>query len=353
MRKIDYLIIGQGLAGSAIAWTLLRRGKSVMVIDEPSHNLASAVAAGMINPITGRIMTKTWLADDIFPFLHSFYSGAESATKSKFFHPTSLYRPFLSSEENHQWQLKIKSEEVTRFIRALHTFPAYEDQVLNPWGGIEIEHAGFINVVQWMKILRDELIRNDSYRNERYDDDNLVANESITYQDLSAHKIIFCNGTSVLDTKWFHWVPLKPLKGETLLIKTGLSRDRIFSRGVFVVPTDEEGIFTAGSTYVHPPFTDGPTQTGQEDISRKLKALIRPSFDIIHQGWGIRPTTPDRRPILGAHPANKKVLIFNGLGTKGVSLAPYFAHQLADWLEGNGDLMTEVNINRFKPLYSE
>ncbi len=56
--------------------------------------------------------------------------------------------------------------------------------------------------------------------------------------------------------------------------------------------------------------------------------------------------------MLGAHPENKNVVVFNGLGTKGVSLSPYFAHHLATWLEGNGDLSTEVNIYRFKALYS-
>jgi glycine/D-amino acid oxidase-like deaminating enzyme len=158
---------------------------------------------------------------------------------------------------------------------------------------------------------------------------------------------------AALKSKWFHWLPLKPLKGETLKVKISIGKERIFSRGVFLVPTLVEEVFAVGSTYVHPPFSEETTQAGREDMESKLKGLVRPSFQIVHQDWGIRPTTPDRRPMLGPHPKNKNVVIFNGLGTKGVSLAPYFAHQLAEWLEGKSDLGPEVNIYRFKALYSE
>ena len=57
--------------------------------------------------------------------------------------------------------------------------------------------------------------------------------------------------------------------------------------------------------------------------------------------------------MLGEHPKQKNLIIFNGLGTKGVSLAPYFSSQLANWLEGNGEIMPEVNIKRFNALYSK
>jgi glycine/D-amino acid oxidase-like deaminating enzyme len=74
---------------------------------------------------------------------------------------------------------------------------------------------------------------------------------------------------------------------------------------------------------------------------------------VVAQEWGIRPTTIDRRPIIGCHPLYKNLVIFNGLGTKGVSLAPYFSAQVAQWLEGKGEILKEVNIKRFNALYSK
>ena len=352
MRKLDYLIVGQGLAGSALAWDLVQRGNSVVVFDEPGLNRSSAISAGLFNPITGRVMTKTWQADILFPYLNKFYARAEAVTKRRFFHPLPIYRPFLSAEEMRQWKKKSLSEEVKSFLLAFHDAPSFVDQVHNDFGGIEIAQSGYLNVTSWVTAVRDHLIALNSYKGEQFDESQLVVDEDVRYQDLIATRIIFCNGVCSLQSKWFQWLPLKPLKGETLQVRISMGRDKIFSRGVFLVPSTNEKIYTVGSTYVHPPFSEGPTQAGRDDMSLKLQVLVRPSFEIVHQDWGIRPTTPDRRPILGAHPANKNVIIFNGLGTKGVSLAPYFAHQLADWLEGKGDMLTEVNINRFKALYS-
>ncbi|MEJ0054799.1 MAG: FAD-dependent oxidoreductase [Bacteroidota bacterium] len=126
----------------------------------------------------------------------------------------------------------------------------------------------------------------------------------------------------------------------------------MFNRSAYLVPSVKENVFNVGATYQHPPFTEGITEESRQDLKSKLEALLAVPFEILHQDWGIRPTTPDRRPLIGAHPKNKNVIIFNGLGTKGVSLAPYFAHHVSDWLEGKSDLSAEVNIFRFKALYS-
>jgi len=62
----------------------------------------------------------------------------------------------------------------------------------------------------------------------------------------------------------------------------------------------------------------------------------------------MRPTTPDRKPILGVHPQHAQAVVFNGLGTKGVSLAPYFSGVLAEALENDAPINKEVDIDRYK-----
>jgi glycine/D-amino acid oxidase-like deaminating enzyme len=149
----------------------------------------------------------------------------------------------------------------------------------------------------------------------------------------------------------FSWLPIKPLKGETLLI-TMPPVDRIYNRGVYIVPGNLSGTYTVGATY---DFDLRPEATarGRTELEARLKELIRLPYEVINQNWGIRPTTPDRRLLLGPHPLHKHRIIFNGLGTKGVSLAPYFSGQLAAWLEGESEITPEVNIGRFKSLYSK
>jgi glycine/D-amino acid oxidase-like deaminating enzyme len=127
---------------------------------------------------------------------------------------------------------------------------------------------------------------------------------------------------------------------------------RIISRGVYVVPTPTAGEFIVGSTYQHEPFPPAISEEGKAQLLERLARLVNLPAEPVHQDWGIRPTVTDRRPLLGSHPRAANVIIFNGLGTKGVSLAPYFASRLADWVDGIAALPDEVNISRFKALYS-
>jgi glycine oxidase len=349
-RRVDYIIIGLGLAGSALAWELMRRGKSLLVFDNPSANRASAVAAGLFNPITGRVLTKTWMAEAIFPFLDSFYGDAEKTTGERFFHKLPIYRPFVSAEERMQWQAKIDSAGIKDIV--LNVCQPGSFNMVNPYGGIEIVNSGYLNVMRWIETVRKALVFKDSFSENTFQEEGVQAGEFIRYEDVVADKIIFCNGMQALKSPFFHWLPLRPLKGQTLDVRLSFVPERIFNRGVYVAPSDTQNVFKVGATYEHAPFSESTTDSARNYLSSTLDQLIGKPFEILHQDWGIRPTTPDRRPILGAHPENKNVVAFNGLGTKGVSLSPYFAHHLATWLEGNGDLSTEVNINRFKALYS-
>jgi flavin-dependent dehydrogenase len=65
--NVDYIIIGQGISGSFLSRDLLRAGRSVIVIDESKPFTASKVASGVINPITGRRMVRTWEIEKLMP----------------------------------------------------------------------------------------------------------------------------------------------------------------------------------------------------------------------------------------------------------------------------------------------
>ena len=201
-----------------------------------------------------------------------------------------------------------------------------------------------------MKAVREWLIHSGSYVQSHFDEQELRAGDRIGYRDLDAGSLIYCNGLGALTGTWFNWLPLKPLKGQTLRITTPEVMERIYSRGVFMVPFGNE--YAVGATYEHPPFELHATTAGRTVLVEKLKDLLSTTFQVVHQDWGIRPTTPDRRPIIGQHPQHKNVWFFNGLGTKGVSLAPYFARQLAERLMDDTDLHPAVNISRFYTLYS-
>lgn len=348
---VDYIIVGQGLAGSTLALESIKRGKTVCVFDEPQANRASMTAAGICNPITGKVMIRSYLADTLFPFLQSWYPEAETILGEKFFRPLPVYRPFLSEQERQQWGQRSSEADFRPFVR-VRTSPFHEDKLVNPHGGLEVLQSGVLDVVRWVTSVRSLLIEKGMYRDARFDEADVHVADRITVRGISATRLIYCNGISARQSPWFGWLPLRPLKGETLTLRMQFPEDRIISRGVYAVPLTEPGTFVVGSTYQHEPFSPGVSEEGRHQVLDRFAKLFKMPAEVIHQDWGIRPTVTDRRPLLGRHPRAENVIIFNGLGTKGVSLAPYFASVLLDWIERDAPLPAEVNISRFKSLYS-
>jgi len=104
--EVDFLLIGQGLAGTVLSYRLLKIGKKVAVIDLPSANQSSRIAAGLYNPITGKKMVKTWNADLLFPEIEPLYSELEVLLGTTFLYKKNIYRPFLNIEEQNEWMGK-------------------------------------------------------------------------------------------------------------------------------------------------------------------------------------------------------------------------------------------------------
>ena len=341
----DYIIVGQGLAGSCLALQLLKQGKQMLIIDRYDEHAATQVAAGLFNPITGRLMTKTWKADLLFPYLHEFYRDAERSTGQQFFYPMPLYRPFISVEEQNEWMGKSASAELYEYIDTVHIAPTDQSLVKNKYGGLNLKQCGYLDTVKFTRAIRNVIAQHATLVEEFFDESALVFTSlGVEYAGFRATKIIFCQGVQSLSGKLFSWLPIRPLKGETLSIQTEHIISSIYNRGVYVVP----GIWKVGATYHSNDLTPSITDRARLELTEKLDELISWPYKIVTQAWGMRPTTPDRKPILGPHPNHPQAVIFNGLGTKGVSLAPYFSRVLAGWLENNASINKEVDIERYK-----
>jgi glycine oxidase len=351
MRSVDYIVVGQGLAGSCVALQLLKKNRSFIVISHPNHSRSSLVAAGLFNPVTGVNFTKTWLFDKLFPYLHGFYSDAESITGQKFFHPLPLYRPFTTIDEQNTWLSRTVDNDYDDIVERVVS--SSSDPKLNdPLGGLWLKSSGYIRTATFLSAVRDLMIANKAYEEELFDYDGVSIGDDIVYRGIKAKKIIFCEGYRIEGNPWFHKVPVRPLKGETIDIKCDFKKDVIINRGVYMVPGKSNGQWRIGSTYNQKDKTAGVTAGAQTEMETKLRQLANFSFEVEAQDWGIRPTTSDRRPILGKHPEYPQMLVFNGLGTKGVTLAPYFSKVLIHWLENPADnLNKEVDVTRFKSLY--
>lgn len=343
--SVDYIIVGQGLAGSCLALQLIKENRRILVIDQFDKNSATQAAAGLFNPITGRVMSKTWKADILFPYLHDFYRETEALTGSRFFHPMPLYRPFLSIEEQNEWMGKSAQPDFKDYIASVDTTESHVGLVKNPFGGLTLKQGGWLDTASFIQAVHQYILTHGLLLKDMFDEDSLVLkDQEVQYKNYSARKIIFCQGVKSLSGKLFSWIPIRPLKGETLTIQTDAKMNTLYNRGVFVVP--ETG--KVGATYQPHDHEPNVTEAARNELQSKLDELVCFPYRIITQSWGIRPTTPDRRPILGPHPEHPNAIFFNGLGTKGVSLAPYFSKVLTAWIENRGPINKEVDIERYK-----
>jgi glycine/D-amino acid oxidase-like deaminating enzyme len=160
-------------------------------------------------------------------------------------------------------------------------------------------------------------------------------------------KIIFCEGYQSIHNPYFDWLPFKLTKGEVLTVNfKNLKIDHAINKGAFVLPYD--GNYKLGATYNWDEIDNNPTAEGKEQLLKRAARFINDEVIVLEHKAGVRPTVSDRRPLLGIHPEHSQMAVFNGMGTKGVMLAPYFANKMVDLILKNEALPSEVNINRFK-----
>jgi glycine/D-amino acid oxidase-like deaminating enzyme len=350
--KVDFIIVGHGLASVAVVEHLRKHNVSFVVFSDENPNSSSKVAAGLYNPVTGRKMKQTWLAEQLFPYLEEFYGDLEKILDAQFLYKKAIYRPFLSLEDQNDWMAK--ADKHTPFIKGTFTQSQFPEYIRDDFGGILLNQSGFLDVKAMLDYHKLKLIKDKQFIIERLEYDKLVVKENqIQYKDIEGKKIIFCDGP-ISHNPFFNWLPTAPVKGEILHIKTEepLPEDVIFNRGVFLVKNPQHDYYRAGATYEWKNLDYQPTEKAKKQLTDKLDDLLQVDYKIIEQVAGIRPASKDRRPLIGNHPELNNVLIFNGLGTKGVSLAPYFAHQFVNSIINSEKLNDEVNINRYYPLYS-
>jgi glycine/D-amino acid oxidase-like deaminating enzyme len=351
MKRVDYIIVGAGVAGASLGMRLRMRGQRVMVFNNDAGASASKAAAGIFNPITGKSLLKTWMAEEIFTELHIFYEALEKATTTHLIQTLPIYIPFRSIEEQNNWTVKSTSGEFKGFIQQIHTRPAVGN-VNDPLGGMMLSRTGNLFVNRYLDVVKRIFQEDGRYENTIFDESALHSSPTvISYKEWEAKGIIFCQGVENNVGHPFRWLPVRALYGETLEVEIAHEYPCIVNRGVYAVPV-HSNTYRIGATYRHG-GENGPTAEGKSELTEKLAGLITCPFRVIGQGCGSRPTSPDRRPILGRHPAHENLWIFNGLGTKGISLAPYFSKTLADAILGDGEVPAEVNISRFYPLYSK
>lgn len=341
----DYLIIGQGIAGTTLAIRLLDKGKSVLIVDENAPGSASRVAAGFIHPVTGRRIVKTWLADIFIPSAHQFYSYLEIRSGKKFLHNMVSLEMVTDVKTANDWNSRCS--EIPDYVKRVS--PNENRPALQAHTALyNVSKGGWLDLPNLLDHFRNKWISDGILKNEKLNlEDMIFDEEEVQWKSMRFKKAVWCQGAAGRNDGLWKQLPFDPAKGELLTVHIpGLPAEEIIVHGIFFIPLGNDH-FKVGSTYSWHEFTAETTEGARIKLEEKIRKTIRLPFETVGQQAGIRPSVKGRRPLLGKHPDSPHCYIFNGLGSKGGSMAPWLSERMVEFLETGNRLPEESDISRF------
>jgi glycine/D-amino acid oxidase-like deaminating enzyme len=343
----DYLIIGCGLAGISFAETALRDGKTISVINNNSQN-SSKIAGGMYNPVVLKRFSSVWNASSQLEFAASFYQSLEIKLQTKFDFKLPLLRKFYSVEEQNNWFIASDKVELSPFLSTT-LVPSKWNFLPAPFSFGEVLHCGYLDTSLLLDCYKHFLKTEKLYLESTFVYSDIEFKEdSVVYDGCSYRHIVFAEGFGMLSNPFFKDLPMDGTKGEILIIKAPLLQlDVIAKSGIYIVPMGND-LYKVGATYNWNDKTDALTEEGKNELIDGIRDLITCPFDIIEHRAGVRPTIKDRRPLVGTHPSYPRLHILNGLGTRGVMLAPSMANDLYNSIQNGVALDKNIDIQRIK-----
>ena len=353
IRQTDFLIAGQGLAGSLLSWFLLQRGFTCIVVDPEIESTSSRVAAGLIHPIAGRRLLKSWRAETFIPFAHQTYKSLEQKLCLQFFYDYPVLEVFNSLRNQNDW-LTINDDPYCKEYLGKTFSSSQINPIINaPFGGQYLIKGGWLNTIQFLDAYKSSLIENDQFLNDTITSDEIVLiDRKVRWKNIEANTFISCSGYLAKVDKYFGYLPFNPAKGELLTIKSNdIPNDFVINHALKIIPKGDN-TFLCGATYSWDALNTIPTELGKEKLKTAINKSINCDYEIIEHKAGVRPSTKDRRPFLGRHPKYSQLALFNGLGTKGVMMGPWLANKMAAYLTNDILLEEEYSIDRFEENYN-
>jgi glycine oxidase len=319
------LVVGAGLAGCTLAWQLHFRGLTPRLLDRGDPHAASRVAAGLITPVTGKRMAISWKFDTVWPVAVDFYRRMERELGTPLLHVRPAVRLFQSADE----RAAFDSRRTMLGPLVCDIDPSLDESFPSPHGGFAMPDAAVLDVATYLRLTR-----------ERF---GCVEADCDPGRD-EAETVVFCHGYSPTPDPQFPWVTFNPTKGDILSLDIpGLREERTVHRGGWLARM-ADGSYRAGATHVRDDFTPGPSAMGRVVVEAIVRGITDRPFTVIGHGGAVRPIVRESRPVLGIHPLNPRFAYFNGLGSKGSLLAPYYAGQLAVAILGRGEIDADVDV---------
>lgn len=380
MTVVDFIIVGQGLSGTCLAWELRALGARVMVIDREAAVTSSRIAAGLITPVTGPRLVKTSRWEELRAAAWEFYRRMENELGCPLLRDTAMLKVFTSPQERESFEKRIRSPE---YKGLLEENPELPEGLSAPLGSCELLQGGQLHVAAFLVRSRARFIQEGCYRSGelllpddlRLDDEGGASSDpavggadqatlaaqkefrppsgkvDVPRWGLRARAVVFCQGIDARSNPWFSNVEFNPARGEILTVRIpDWTEHRIIHGGVWIAPvtpfhsSHEPRLFRVGATYDWRSLDSGPTLEGRLTLVDSLKTLLQLPYEVVDHQTAVRPILKQLNPVIGLHRRYPQLGYMNGLASKGSLQAPFFARQFASHLVSRTPLEREVDI---------
>lgn len=313
-REIE--IVGAGLAGCCLAWQLRERGVRVRLVDDHRPGAASRVAAGLVNPVTGKNFQPSWRIAEFLPESVAFFErvGRELGRRLWFPHPVVR---LVGERDWAKVARKLELPEVARWVERV-------DEDVDGWrAAVTLKGGGRVDARVFCEVTEK--------------------NFGSRISDLGLGKVVRCGG--MFDLVEGRLGEHRCAKGEILTVRVpGCDESRILiGGGGWLVPVGG-GLFKVGATYEWDQLDGEPTAAGRARVEEILRTLSGTSFEVVAHEAGVRPIVRRSMPLIGMVGGE---VVFNGLGSKGSLYAPGVARRLGEWLVDGTEIEEELEVGRW------
>ena len=348
------LIVGYGFAGASLSYFLSQHGIQVEIITNPifDQSSSSSISAGIMLPFSGKRKTLSYNVANALPFALEHYGNIQHDAQANILIDLPVRQLLTEARDYNDWFSKTNELESSRFIDQIH-LSVISEKIKKHIGYLQFNYANAINsgeLLNAYKLLSPKII----FHQELFDFGELNLNKTnVTYNKREYDLLIFSEGHRTNENPFWNVLPFQPVKGEIMDIHAPtLNIDFILNGTLYIIPLGENN-YKVGATYNWKDINEIPSEEGMDYLKSELAKMINVDYDIIYHKAGIRPAIQDRRPVIGIHPLYKSIGIFNGLGTKGAMLSPYYAKMMANNIVENTPIDFEVSVDRFSKLFNK
>lgn len=332
-QSFDIAIVGQGIAGTLMAHFLESYGKRVLVIDNRFQGSSSLVAAGIVNPVTGKNFVRSWRIHEFLPFAIETYDAIEKKLGIQCYQKSNIIRALDTVEDENNWLARTQDALVGMYMCEISDISEFEGKINKPFSVGELRETFRVHFERIIKAYKARWQGFAAYKEQNFDYSKLIIGaDGFSYENYSFKELVFCEGYKAIHNPFFPKIGMAPSKGEVLLVRipnanfTKMYKDKVF----FVHQYDD--IYWVGSGYDWDISSESPTEKAFQTLSKEVDRVLTIPYEIIDHKAAIRPTMHSRRPIFKVHESIANMYLFNGLGTKGGSIGPFAAAQFARYI---------------------